>query len=357
MENRYNSSIAIAGAADFMIEFYCENCGQKIGAPDILQGESRQCPRCKNKVIVPDAQTAESAPKPDVPAGPQVSLKYSDYELTLLNVHEHNKIKNLAAECDEDSKETTGEKAEQEGRQKEVQYAEERKLPWFIDIFLYPLSLSGLLHLVIFVGIPALMFVLTFVISEMLMFLFFLISVAVSLLLFLYMFWYFAECIRDSADGWVRAPGGMGALPDLSDMLSQLIHTLGCFFFFLMPTTLYILFTRRVDIIASLLMIVSMFFYPISFLSVILHDSVSGLNPRILFSSIRNTFWPYMGLVLLFVLFAGMVRIIFLELQLSIFWVFVFQFVMFYAAFILAHLTGRFYWRYQEKLKWDLKYQ
>jgi len=79
-----------------MIEFYCENCGQKIGAPDTLAGESRQCPRCKNKVIVPDAQTAESSQKPDVPAKPQVSLKYSDYELTLLNVREQNEIKNKA---------------------------------------------------------------------------------------------------------------------------------------------------------------------------------------------------------------------------------------------------------------------
>jgi DNA-directed RNA polymerase subunit RPC12/RpoP len=334
-----------------MIEFYCENCGQKIGAPDILQGESRQCPRCKNKVIVPDAQTAESSPKPDVPAKPQVSLKYSDYELTLLNVREQSEIKNKATEQDDDSEKTADEK----GKTKEIQYAEERKLPWFIDIFLYPLSLSGLKHLAVFIGVPALMIVLSFFIPAILMFLFIIISIVVNLLLFIYMFWYFAECIRDSADGWVRAPQGMGALPDFSDMFGQMIHTLGCFIFFLMPTTLYILSTKRVDIIAWMLLIAAIFFYPISFLSVILHDSVSGLDPRVLLRSVRNTFWPYMGLILLFVLFAGMIRIIFLELQTSIFWGFVLQFVVFYAAFILAHLTGRFYWRYKEKLKWDLK--
>jgi len=334
-----------------MIEFYCENCGQKINAPEMLTGQSKLCPRCKNRIIVPDAQTAESAPKPDVPSGPQVSLKYSDYELTLLNVHEQNEIKNIAAEQDEDS----GENPEQEDQPKEVQYAEQRKLPWFVDIFFYPLSLSGLKHLVLFVGIPALMIVVSFFIPEVLMFLFVLISTFVSLLLFLYMFWYFAECIRDSADGWVRAPEGMGSLPDVSDMLSQMVHTIGCFFFFLMPIVLYILFTRRVDIIAGLLMIAAIIFYPISFLSIILHDSVSGLNPGILLRSIRNTFWPYMGLVLLFVLFAGMVGLFFLELQPSILWGFVFRFVVYYAAFILAHLTGRFYWRYKEKLEWDLE--
>jgi DNA-directed RNA polymerase subunit RPC12/RpoP len=340
-----------------MIEFYCQNCGQKINAPNILTGESRLCPRCKNKVIVPDAKTAESAPKPDVPSKPQISLKYSDYELTLLNVHEQNEIKNKAAEQNDTPEDVADNKKEQEDEKEEVQYAEERKLPWLIDIFLYPISLSGLKHLAIFVGVPMLMVALTYFMPVILMCLFSLICTVVNCLLFLYMFWYFAECIRDSADGWVRAPEGMGGLPDLSDMLSQLIHIIGGFIFFLLPTMLYILFTGRIDIVAWLLMIAAMFFYPISFLSVILHDSVSGLDPRILLRSIRNVFWPYMGLVLLFVMLAGMVRLIYLELQLSIFWRFVFQFLMFYTAFILAHLTGRFYWRYKEKLKWDLKSQ
>ena len=276
-----------------MIEFYCENCGQKIGAPDILVGKSRQCPRCKNKVIVPDARTAESTTKPDAPAKPQISLKYSNYELTLLNVREQTEIKNKATEQDEASEKAACEKAEQKDKSKEVQYAEERKLPWFIDIFLYPLSLPGLKHFAIFVGVPTLMVVLSLFIPAMLMFLFIIICIIVNLLLFLYIFWYFAECIRDSADGWVRAPEGMGALPDFSDMFGQLIYTVGCLAFFLMPTVLYIHFTGRIDIIAWLLLIAAIFFYPISFLSVVLHDSVSGLDPRILLRSIRNTFWPY----------------------------------------------------------------
>jgi hypothetical protein len=334
-----------------MIEFYCENCGRKISAPDILVGESRQCPRCKNKVVVPDAQTAESAPQPDVPNGPQVNLKYSDYELTLLNVHEQNEVKNIAAEQDQDSEES----ANEDDEPKEVQYAEQRKLPWFIDIFLYPLSLSGLIHLAIFIGVPALMLALSYIIPGVLEYIFTFLYTVVNLLVFIYLFWYCAECIRDSADGWVRAPEGMGTIPDLPDMLSQMAHTIGCFFFFLMPTVLYILFVRRVDIIAWLLVIAAIFFYPISFLSIVLHDSVSGLNPSILLRSIRNTFWPYIGLVLLFVLFAGMVGMFFLELKPSIFCGFIFLFVVCYTAFILAHLTGRFYWRYKKKLKWDLE--
>ena len=340
-----------------MIEFYCENCGQKIGAPNILTGESRQCPRCKNKVIVPDAQSAESATKPDVPTKPQISLKYSDYELTLLNVREKYEIKNRTAGQTDVSEEVTDDKKEQEDKPKETEYAEERRLPWFIDIFLYPISLPGLKHLAIFASVPTLMVIFTYFLPGMLMCLFSLIHMVVNCLLFLYIFWYLAECIRDSADGWVRAPQGMGAIPDLSDMFRQMINTIGCLAFFLLPIVIYILFTGRIDIITWLLLVVAIFFYPICFLSVVLHDSVSGLNPRVLLCSIRDTFWPYMGLVLLFVLFAGLVRVIYMELQLSIFWGFVLRFVMFYAAFILAHLTGRFYWRYKEKLKWDLKSQ
>jgi hypothetical protein len=338
-----------------MIEFYCENCGQKISAPARLTGKKCQCPKCKNTVIVPEISNTGPVSEPSIPTKPSVSLKYSDYELTLLNVQEQRALKDLASSQSEEP--VDNKKEQQENKPNEAQSAEDRKLPWFIDIFLYPLSLPGLKHLLIFAGIPTLMVVVIYFLPTILIYLLSFVCLAVNVLLFLYLFWYLAECIRDSADGWVRAPRGMGSIPDLSDMLSQMIYTIGCFIFFLLPTVFYVLFTGRIDVIAWLLMIAAMFFYPISFLSIILHDSVSGLDPRVLLRSIRNTFWPYFGLVLLFVLFAGLVRIIFLELQISIFLNFVLRFVVFYMAFILAHLTGRFYWRYKDRLKWDFESQ
>lgn len=336
-----------------MIEFYCENCGQKISAPGRFTGKKCQCPKCKNTVIVPQTSNTESVSEPSIPAKPPVSLKYSDYELTLLNVQEQRTLKDLASSQAEDSEQASDERKQKE-QHEQAEQSQERQFPWLIDIFFYPLNLPGLKHLALFVGVPALMAALTYIMPIILTCLYSLISTVVNVLLFLYLFWYLAECVRDSADGWVRAPQGMGWIPDLSDMLSQMIYTIGCFIFFLLPTVLYVLFTGRVDVIAWLLMIAAMFFYPISFLSIILHDSVSGLDPRVLLRSIRDTLWPYVGLVLLFVLLAGLIRVIYIEFQLSIFWNFVLRFVLFYASFILAHLTGRFYWRYKEGLKWGV---
>ncbi len=338
-----------------MIEFYCENCGQKISAPKIMTGKSRQCPRCKNTVVVPDAQSAETAPKPNIPTKPQIGSKYSDFELTLLNIREQYKIKDLAASPADDSEETAGDKKQQEQKQKEAEHAEKRSFPWFIDIFLYPFSLPGLIHLVIFAGVLTIMNILINILPVMCMCFFSVVHLVVRGLLFLYFFWYFSECIRDSADGWVRAPRGMGSLPDLSDMFRQTVNTIGCLTFFLMPFGICVLFVGRIDLIAWLLLIAAIFFYPIGFLSVVLFDSVSGLNPRVLLRSIRKTFLLYIGLVLLFVFFARLTGMIFMEIQTSLFLEFILLFIIFYAAFILAHLTGRFYWRYREKLKWNLQ--
>jgi hypothetical protein len=339
-----------------MIEFYCKNCGQRISAPGSFTGKKCQCPKCKNTVIVPETSSTEPASEPSIPTKPPVSMKYSDYELTLLNVQEQRALKDLTLSQSEDSEQTSDEK-KQEEKHEQAEQAQERRFPWFIDIFLYPLSLPGLKHLAIFAGVPTLMVIVTYILPGVLIYLFSFVCLAVNVLLFLYFFWYLAECIRDSADGWVRAPQGMGSLPDLSDMFGQMINIIGCLAFFLIPIIFYILISGRIDVIVWLLLIAAMFFYPISFLSVVLHDSVSSLNPRILLRSIRDTFWPYLGLVLMFILLAGLMRVIYIESELSIFWDFVIWFAMFYASFILAHLTGRFYWRYKEKLKWDFKSQ
>ncbi|MBN2182544.1 MAG: hypothetical protein JW715_11580 [Sedimentisphaerales bacterium] len=338
-----------------MIEFYCENCGQKIGAPETLIGESRQCPNCKSKVIVPDAQSAKSAEKPDIPAKPHKKLKYTDYEWTLLDVRQQYEVKNLSADQAGVSDGLDDKKHSRKDEPKEIQYGEERTFPWFIDIFLYPLSLPGLMHLAIFAGVPALMLILANFIPVVLTILFYRVCLIIGCLFVLYMFWYFAECVRDSADGWVRAPQGMGGIPELSDMFKQMINIIGCFAFLLLPAIIYILLTGRADIIALLFLVAAVFMYPICFLSVVLHDSLSGFDPRILLNSIRKTFWPYLGLVLLFVLFAASSCVICLFETNSIFVEIILLFVMFYVALILFHLTGRFYWKYKEKLKWNLQ--
>ena len=340
-----------------MIEFYCEYCGQKISAPKVHSGKKFRCPKCRNSVDVPQAGSTGPAADQSNGVESQNALKYSNYDLTLLNIREKVEIRNLADSQSDVSEESGGVKQDSGEKKKQVENAAKRKFPWLIDIFLYPFSSPGLKNLAIFVGLPPLMFVLLFILPGMLVCLFSIARLVVNCLIILYMFWYFAECIRDSADGWVRAPQGMGALPDMSDLLRQMMHAIGCLMFFLVPAVIYIGITGRIDNYFLLLLGIAVFFYPIGFLSVILFDSVSGFNPRVLARSIYNTFFPYLGLIFLYVFFAWLIWRMLLVGQDSILRIFVMRFVVFYTAFIVAHLTGRFYWRYREKLQWNLESQ
>ena len=91
-------------------------------------------------------------------------------------------------------------------------------------------------------------------------------------------------------------------------------------------------------------------------------DSIRGLNPVLLIGSVVSTFFQYCGLVLLIggvILIFGAVttmetdqtqRVPVARLMLGG----IFYSLFLYAAFMVAHLLGRFYWRNQEKLNWEV---
>lgn len=230
----------------------------------------------------------------------------------------------------------------------------ERNLPCFIDIFLYPMNFWGLINLAILIGVPLLTDILGMILPIQLSYLFALITLVVKALIFLYIYWYFAECVRDSAEGGVRAPEGLGATPDLACMFWQTVNIIGCLGVFFGPFVLYILFAKRADIIFWLLLSFAVFFYPMGLLAVIMLDSARGLNPRLLISSISNTFFPYCGLILLFATPAVLISIFPTKVQESLFGEFILRSVVVYIVLISAHLLGRFYWRYQENLNWEV---
>ena len=79
----------------------------------------------------------------------------------------------------------------------------ERKLPWILDIFLYPTSMSGLINLGIFWIVPVLLGINA---RLPIRHLFKLLTIVPILFIGVYMYYYFKECIRDSALGEIRAP-------------------------------------------------------------------------------------------------------------------------------------------------------
>jgi len=152
----------------------------------------------------------------------------------------------------------------------------------------------------------------------------------------------------------VRAPEGLGATPGLAGMFWQTVNVIGCLAIFLTPFVLYMLFARKADIIFWLLLISAVFLLPMGLLAVIMFDSAIGLNPRLLVRSISNTFVPYCGLVLLFVTPVVVIGMLHTEVQESRLWSFIIRSVMTYIVLVGAHILGRFYWRYQEKLNWEV---
>jgi hypothetical protein len=250
----------------------------------------------------------------------------------------------------------------------------ERKLPFFIDIFLYPLTISGLVNMAVFLVVPILIgliqrFVLGWIypVGD-------LISLILYALFFGYILYYLRLCVIDSSKGFLRAPDVKYWLwPDKSDLISQFFMALASIAICFCPASLYFTLTERADAGFWLLFALGLFFFPISFLRVCLFDSFDSLNPLAIIKSIYNNFLPYLPLILVFsilalacyVLLPGVpeagsdLRGLLYYLTKFINYLVGLRFVsrmliLFYLTMIAAHLLGRFYWLNKYKLNWGL---
>ncbi len=232
--------------------------------------------------------------------------------------------------------------------------AGERKFPFFIDIFLYPFNATGVINLGIFIAVPVLLDFVNSIIPVILSILYGLVYIVIRIFIYLYMYWYFTECIRDSAEGFLRAPETMLTDVKIGDMFWQTVNVIGPLMFFTGPFVLYMLFAQRADVIFWLLLVCGAFFFPMALLAVLLRDPASGLNLRLLVRSIRSTFRQYSVLVLLFVLTIISISMIGHYLRRLLIFELLINAASIYLAFVAAHLLGRFYWRYQDKLNWGV---
>lgn len=239
--------------------------------------------------------------------------------------------------------------------EEEPPLADECKLPWFIDIFLYPFNLAGVIHLI---GLWLLLFLLCPLViafvglgTEYIPIVYFL-PVA-------YSFYYFAECIRDSAAGSRRAPDlrACPAKPDRWDYISQLIVVVGAIAVCFSPAAVYYIVTERSDLIYWLILACGGFFFPMVLLAVVLFDSFGALNPILIIGSIFHTLLPYCGMVLFF--YAGALLFMKIDSPVNRFWLlpmvpFLIKVVQLYMIFVAVGLLGRFYHRFEKKLNWEV---
>jgi hypothetical protein len=330
-----------------MIQFHCKNCGQKLSVHQAGAGKKGRCPKCKNIVIAPEADDANLI-KLQADTS-EISSKDSILDPNLFDIPQKTKEARQSDVPDE----ALGNLQKLKSDEIEHEPPPKRKLPWLIDIFLYPANFQGMIFLAIAVLIPLVLQVASLFLC-LFDFLFFLLNVVIAM----YIYWFLAQCVRDSAAGGLRAPETMAETPDLGELLWQVFELFACFVVYAAPAGVYFQYTHRLDTIFWLLAVGGVFLYPMALLAVIMFDSMKGLNPLIIIPSIFSTLFQYCGLILL------IAAIIFLYVltvkslppnpytRMALFPLV--QAVELYLAMVATHLLGRFYFKYQEKLNWEV---
>jgi hypothetical protein len=324
-----------------MIRFQCPHCGAKLQVSETHAEKEGPCPRCQKRLKVPPAPEAElrlvkveatdNAPIPSklldqVAVGPQPIGKDSDSPEDRLAQRLYDSL----------------------GRDSAQEHTGARQLPWPIDVLLYPASIGGLTTLIILVGIP-------FLIGLVPMFGLagWLIRVAINL----YSAWYLAEYVYDSAKGGTRAPMALDTT-DLGVMWSRVLYLMAVYILFVFPAGIYWTWTRQRDPIFWGLVAWAVVFFPMGLLAMVIHDSTSALNPFFLLGAIFRTFLPYLGLIFLMGISAALGWGIASLLPEASRWRWLLQapvsFATTYLSFVAAHVLGRFYWRYRDRLDWGI---
>ncbi len=334
-----------------MIEFSCENCGQKITVPQVHAGKRGKCPKCKQIVAIPEQTTTDTKAKNNDTKSPVVELDISLKE------------QNLDRSAGE---EETPEIAVQNRIDPEI--IEKRKLPWLIDIFLYPISVPGLTMLGIFIFTPFILgLILSFLaralgaLHPLMVLVLFPLGILFAIIRFIvswYMIWYFGVCVQESAAGQIRAPETLtkGGGFDIVEMFFQSIRFLCCIVICFGPALAYSLTYEQGDNYFWLILAGGIFFFPMTLLSIVMFDSIIGLNPILIVTSIFSTFFQYCCVVVMFCIPVGIIAgmLIYLPKNTGFLIQLILRTVYAYQLLIAGHLLGDFFKRNEERLYWEV---
>ena len=320
-----------------VVRFVCSACNQQIEEPESSRGKLIPCPHCNSFVAVPSSESPTQ--QADVPVEPVKEDDKSEEHFEQLQIGSIKEFKQPPS------------------------VVTKRKLPWILDIFLFPTSLSGMAVLAIVVLTRFFFRVTVLYLGEAsnvflpcLAFfgLMWGLGIVARIVIYMYLCWYLCECIRSSAAGGVRAVETKGYNPGLGEMFGATFKVAVCIFLYLGPATIYLIETKTTGTIFWCLFVFGLIFLPMSFLGIAIFETWRGLNPILLVGSIFSTFLPYFAMMLTFIA-AGVLIIVKApnpwssSLRFFITWL-----VGVYLAMVVAHLLGWFYHRYEEKLNWDV---
>lgn len=332
-----------------MIRFLCEDCGRRISVSDDIAGRSAKCPGCGSAVVVAVAAVAG-----DVGGG---------IELDFREIPSFEEVGNG------ESPQGVSQEFFNDLGLKPIGMvnldAGKRTKPWYIDIFLYPISTSGIINFLMLVLLPpffSLLAKLFFIIPVLSIFAF--VFMMFKFIFCAYFFWYIAECVRGSCLGLTRAPsvynsGG----EDFWSVLNIYFSIFMCHFVCFAPAPVSLLYNYEFGIVYWGLVAAGCMVFPILYLSIVVIDSMSAWSPFTLIIAMAKLMPQYLIFpAVMFSFIWGMHTLVvwlvangcegfLLVLMLSYVEPFVIAIVV-YLSFVAAHLLGRFYWKNAHRLDW-----
>jgi phage FluMu protein Com len=334
-----------------MIQFSCKKCGQKITMPQVHAGKKGKCPKCKQIVTIPEPTVPETKAKNNDTKSPGVKLDISLKEQNLDRSIDEEEIPESVVQ-----------------NRIDIEPLEKRKLPWLIDIFLYPISVPGLTMLGIFIFMPIVLgLILSFLaralgaLGPRMVFGLLPLAILFAIIRFIvswYMIWYFGVCVQESAAGQIRAPETLtkGGGFDIVEMFFQSIRFLCCIVICFGPVLAYYFTYKQAGRSFWLILTGGIFFFPMTLLSTVMFDSIIGLNPILIVTSIFSTFFQYCCVVVMFCIPVGIIAgmLIYLPKDTSFLIQLILRTVYAYQLLIAGHLLGDFFKRNEERLYWEV---
>ncbi len=331
------------------MQFNCDDCGRQIIAEDSSVGKKGKCPGCGTIIRIPaydpdikiELQSEPNDPFPDLELKPETDDQDSGvFDFIAQDAADRSNTAHI-----EDSEQIghTGHSA-------------------FVEILTYPAVSAGWIILSIFVGVPAVADFIRFLMKRtpgLLMLIFIpilLIALMVCFTVSVYMFWYFTLCIQQSALGSARMPDSLIEDNGFWDMFTTTLRVFACVIIFLGPAAVCYHHYGKFTIHFWAILAAGVFFLPMAFMTTTFFDSISGLNPYHIIRGVILTFKSYIFVALGYFLFVALIVVPMLYIQVLAPAPFglVARGIYVYCLFIMGQLAGRLYFKYSEKLNWEI---
>jgi len=243
----------------------------------------------------------------------------------------------------------------------------------FLRVFTYPINVPGLSIIALYAGIPFLLVLVLYPMPPMIRMGLFFPALLIKIMVVLSTLWYLSFCVRAVAEGQVHPPNlfEFGSDDSLGSWFRQFLLLAAAFiacifpafiFIFSVGTSAWTQVTLPVTVMAHaglifwLLLSTGIFLLPMCILSIVMFDSLEALNPPLIISSVFSTFFSYLLVPVLF--FVPIVLFIITAMMkdgaMNLVLLLLLRVIGCYLLVMDAYVLGWFFYKNEEKLRWDV---